>query len=290
MLIIHRLRMLLYLVMVQRCVSVLSGVPDLLAYLLTCASSSGTADSAGPLVWPTPETLNRPQGPAADVRAGAGRGPWSRCCMCTIWGHGASLGCEGVLAGWVGKLIRASNHLLPAGISGAMNAKRTDDLILRAQEGDVQAFEVLYRQHVGRVHALCRRMAPSEADELTQRAFVRAWEALSSFEGRSAFGSWLHRLAVNVILTEKRSAARRTARVIVIDDPSGSHAPRPVEVGMDLERAIAALPERAREVFVLHDIEGYKHREIADAMSISEGTSKGQLHRARKLLREALSA
>lgn len=171
-----------------------------------------------------------------------------------------------------------------------MFARRADDLILRAQEGDVQAFEALYRQHVGRVHALCRRMAPSEADELTQRAFVRAWEALSSFQGRSACGSWLHRLAVNVILTEKRSAARRTARVIVIDEPGGSHAPRSVEAGMDLERAIAALPERAREVFVLLDIEGYKHREIADAMSISEGTSKGQLHRARKLLREALSA
>lgn len=154
----------------------------------------------------------------------------------------------------------------------------------------MQAFEDLYRAHVGRIHALCRRMAPAEADEMTQRAFVRAWEALPSFQGRSAFGSWLHRLAVNVILTEKRSAARRLARVISIDDPGGSRAPRPVAAGMDLERAIAALPDRARQVFVLHDIEGYKHREIADCMNISEGTSKGQLHRARKLLREALTA
>jgi len=170
-----------------------------------------------------------------------------------------------------------------------MNARRPQPLVLRAQRGDTQAFEELYRLHVGRVYALCRRMAPSEADELTQRAFVRAWEALPSFEGRSAFGSWLHRLTVNVVLSAQRSASRRTARVIALDDPGGSARPRPVAAGMDLERAIAGLPERARQVFVLHDVEGYKHREIAQLMRIAEGTSKGQLHRARRLLREALS-
>jgi RNA polymerase sigma-70 factor (ECF subfamily) len=154
----------------------------------------------------------------------------------------------------------------------------------------VEAFEVLYRQHVGRVHALCRRMAPAEADELTQRAFVKAWEGLPSFQQRSAFGTWLHRLAVNVVLTEQRAASRRQARVIAFEHPGGSQPPPPVADRLDLERAIATLPERARQVFVLHDIEGYKHREIAGFMGISDGTSKGQLHRARRLLREALTA
>lgn len=149
---------------------------------------------------------------------------------------------------------------------------------------------MLYRQHVGRVHALCRRMAPAEADELTQRAFVKAWEGLPSFQQRSAFGTWLHRLAVNVVLTEQRAASRRQARVIAFEHPGGSQPPRPVGDRLDLERAIATLPERARQVFVLHDIEGYKHREIAGFMGISDGTSKGQLHRARRLLREALTA
>ena len=170
-----------------------------------------------------------------------------------------------------------------------MNAPTAEPLLIRrAQSGDRSAFERLYRAHVGRIFALCRRMQPGEAEELTQRVFVRAWEKLPAFRGRSAFGTWLHRLAVNVVLTERRSAARREARVVLAEAP----APQPVgplAAGMDLERAIAGLPERARQVFVLHDIEGYRHAEIAALMGTAEGTAKAQLHRARRLLREALS-
>jgi len=167
------------------------------------------------------------------------------------------------------------------------------DLVGRAQAGDEDAFASLYRTHVGRVHALCLRMAGDAhaAADLTQDVFVRAWEALPAFRGDSALGSWLHRLAVNVFLGDRRSASRREKRVMFAAEPglleraqeSGSPA-----LGMDLEQAIAALPERARLVFVLHDVEGYQHGEIAEMAGIATGTSKAQLFRARRLLRRAL--
>jgi RNA polymerase sigma-70 factor (ECF subfamily) len=167
-------------------------------------------------------------------------------------------------------------------------------LVRRAQDGDVSAFEQLYRDNVERVFALCLRMAAdrAKAEELTQDVFVRAWERLGSFEGRSAFSTWLHRMAVNVVLGEKRSAGARNARVMVTDDLEAFDRPRLTSdpgTRMDLERAIAGLPPGARTVFVLHDVEGYKHEEIGRMHGWAVGTCKAQLHRARKLLREALN-
>lgn len=167
------------------------------------------------------------------------------------------------------------------------------DLVERAQDGDLAAFEALYRDHVARVFGLCLRMVAnrSQAEELAQDAFVRAWEKLPTFRGKSAFSTWLHRLTVNVVLGDRRSRSRREDKNVAIDQvgPLPSLAtPRGSEVGIDLERAIAALPERARTVFVLHDVEGYRHSEIAKLAGMAEGTSKAHLHRARQLLREAL--
>jgi RNA polymerase sigma-70 factor (ECF subfamily) len=169
------------------------------------------------------------------------------------------------------------------------------DLVRRAVGGEVEAFEELYRANVGRVYALCLRMTgnPGVAEELTQETFVRAWRKLGSFRGASAFSTWLHRVTVNIVLGHRRSGARRTARIapsgeIPLNDPAAPPA-APAEA-VDLERAIAALPHQARKVFVLHDVEGYRHREIAKLVGIAIGTSKAQLHRARKILRKALSS
>ena len=164
----------------------------------------------------------------------------------------------------------------------------------QAQAGDLGAFEELYRQNVGRVYALCLRMCGDarEAEELTQDAFVRAWEKLASFHGASAFSSWLHRLTVNVVLGSWRAKGRHRERVVAIADAQEAadrgHEPRP-RLALDLESAIAALPAGARTVFVLHDVEGYRHRDIAELTGLAVGTSKTQLHRARRLLRKALA-
>jgi RNA polymerase sigma-70 factor (ECF subfamily) len=166
-----------------------------------------------------------------------------------------------------------------------------------AASGDRQAFERLYRSHVNRVYALCVRMVndrPS-AEELTQDVFVRAWQKVALFRGESAFGTWLHRLAVNVILNARKSEGRQRKRFGTGSDdeddnesyqlaaPAGSPG-----TAIDLEAAIELLPPGARRVFVLHDVEGYKHEEIAEMLGITAGGSKAQLHRARMLLREAL--
>lgn len=168
-----------------------------------------------------------------------------------------------------------------------------NETVRQAQHGDPHAFRALYEAHVGRVYALCLRIAGNvaEAEEHTQDVFVRAWEQLGSFRGDSAFSTWLHRLAVNEVLQGRRSAARRSARVMLAEDGGASQEtgkPQPAPGG-DLGRAIAALPPGARAVFVLHDVEGYQHDEIAQLTGIAAGTSKAQLHRARRLLREALS-
>lgn len=167
------------------------------------------------------------------------------------------------------------------------------DLVALAQRGDQDAFAALYRMHVGRIHALCLRLSGERqaATELTQDVFVRAWEALPGFRGQSALSSWLHRLAVNVFLGLRRRTARRERRVFATAEPALLERPRepaPAGLSLDLEDAIAALPERARLVFVLHDVEGFQHPEIATMAGIAEGTSKAQLFRARRLLREAL--
>ena len=168
------------------------------------------------------------------------------------------------------------------------------NLVRRAQAGDRAAFDTLYTLHVDRVYAVCLRMSASraEAERLTQDVFVRTWHRLHTFRGESAFGSWLYRLAVNAVLQDSRSNRRREAHVAVMPDPelfgdsrsSSSHD----DERMDLERAIATLPAGARQVLVLHDIEGYKHEEIARMTGTAVGSVKAQLHRARRLLRERL--
>jgi RNA polymerase sigma-70 factor (ECF subfamily) len=167
------------------------------------------------------------------------------------------------------------------------------DLIRRAQDRDVHAFEELYRRHVPRIHAVCLRLTACalRAEELTQAAFVQAWQKLPRFRGESAFGSWLHRLAVNGVLMDYRTTRRRETRVIGTADPAALERPSqppPAGIRLDLEQAIAALPPQARAVFVLHDVEGYTHEEIAGFMELQIGTTKAQLHRARQLLQEAL--
>ena len=166
-------------------------------------------------------------------------------------------------------------------------------LVHRAQNGDQAAFEQLYREHVGRVYAICLRIVANapRAQELTQDAFVRAWRMIGTFRGESAFSSWLYRLTVNVVWGDLRAKRRRTARVMITDDLTPYDKTENMSMpgtAVDLENAIAALPPQARTIFVLHDVEGYRHEEIAELMGLSEGTSKSQLHRARKLLRETL--
>ena len=170
-------------------------------------------------------------------------------------------------------------------------------LVALAARGDVKAFEQLYARSSGRVFAICLRMTGDgqRARELTHDAFVRAWERLSTFRGEAAFETWMHRLAVNVVLTATRGDRRRAARMVESDDEGTesraafSQPPVDVETRLDLERAIAALPPRAREVFVLHDVEGYRHEEIADRLELQPSSVRAQLHRARQLLMRMLS-
>lgn len=166
--------------------------------------------------------------------------------------------------------------------------------VAQAQAGDADAFEKLYRANVGRVYAVCLRMTADRtlAEDLTQESFVRAWNKLGSFRGASAFSTWLHRLAVNVVLSDLRARRRHTDRITVTDDLTRFERPardaRP-HARADLEKAIAGLPEGARNVFILHDVKGYQHNEIAEMLGLAAGTSKAQLHRARRLLREVLA-
>jgi RNA polymerase sigma-70 factor (ECF subfamily) len=169
-------------------------------------------------------------------------------------------------------------------------------LVRRAASGDAQAFERLYRKHVGRVHGAVWRLCgrnQARAEELTQDAFVRAWRKLADFRHESAFGTWLYRLAVNVALMDLRSrGGHEDLEEPILDrefqEPAGSD--RRAELGMDLERLVAGLPPRARAVLVLHDVEGWKHEEIAAELGMAVGSSKAQLHRARGLLRARLEA
>jgi RNA polymerase sigma-70 factor (ECF subfamily) len=167
----------------------------------------------------------------------------------------------------------------------------TRDDVARAAGGDVAAFERLYRGHVARVHSLARRMAgPAQADELTQDVFVRTWQKLGTFRGDAAFSTWLHRLAVNVIIERFRTLGAERLRLADGDAALAMMPGQPVRHAdrLSLEAALEQLPPGAKRVFVLHDVEGYKHTEIADLLEISVGTSKAQLHRARMLMRKRL--
>src|SRR6266513_3976356 len=172
----------------------------------------------------------------------------------------------------------------------ALGDAETADAALAAS-GDGRAFERLYRAHVARVHSLVRRMiGPDHADDIAQDVFVRAWTKLPTFRGEAAFGTWLHRLAVNVILARRTTLSTERGRyhdsADILDGVSGR--PAAPELSMDFEEAIGRLPDGARQVFVLHDIEGYRHEEIADMLGIVAGTSKSQLHHARMALRKHL--
>jgi RNA polymerase sigma-70 factor (ECF subfamily) len=165
-------------------------------------------------------------------------------------------------------------------------------LVRRSLDGDMGAFEELYRGHVGRVHGAILRLVGMDrgrAEDLTQDAFVRAWQKLSSFRHESAFSTWLYRLGVNTALMDLRG--RRDAKETDIEDlelAAGGDVPFCAGERGDLERAVSALPPRARAVLVLHDVEGWKHEEIATELGMAVGSSKAQLHRARGLLRNAL--
>jgi RNA polymerase sigma-70 factor (ECF subfamily) len=171
------------------------------------------------------------------------------------------------------------------------------ELVALAQRGDHAAFESLYRTHAGRVHALCLRMTGNAAlaEDCVQEAFVQAWRKLSSFQGASAFGTWLYRIAVNEVLGMQRRDRRRVTHLQVVGEEERteelkySHA-LGVEAGeeMDVEQAVHALPEGARNVFVMVGLHGYSHEEAASALGVAVGTCKAQLHRARQLLAKRL--
>ncbi|MFN3703096.1 RNA polymerase sigma factor [Thermomonas sp.] len=175
--------------------------------------------------------------------------------------------------------------------AAAFDAGEDVALARRAARADVQAFEQLYRRHHRRVHGVIVRLvgqAGARAEDLTQEAFVRAWQALPGFRFESAVSTWLHRLAVNTALMELR--AQRSRPGLDGDEEALAAAATPdtagqALLGRDLERAVATLPPRARAVLVLHDVEGWKHEEIAEELGMAVGSSKAQLHRARGLLR-----
>ena len=168
------------------------------------------------------------------------------------------------------------------------------DRIALARQGDVAAFEGLYREHVGRVYGLCLRMTgePQAAEDLTQDTFVSAWRSLPGYEGRSSLSTWLHRIAVNAVLAKRRSPVGRNE--VSLTDDSGEQMDFAAEPGMDeatpidVERAIEALPAGARDIVVLHGIYGYSHEEAAAMLGVAVGTCKAQLHRARHLMRSSM--
>ncbi|WP_374379723.1 RNA polymerase sigma factor [Thermomonas sp.] len=178
----------------------------------------------------------------------------------------------------------------------APSAEACEDaaLVRRAAAADIAAFEQLYRRHHARMHGVIARLvgqAGARAEDLVQEAFVRAWQALPAFRFESAVSTWLHRLAVNTALMELRSRRGRPG----MDDDEDALESLPTAdtagnamLGRDLERAVASLPRRARAVLVLHDVEGWKHEEIAAELGMAVGSSKAQLHRARHLLRERI--
>ena len=179
------------------------------------------------------------------------------------------------------------------GMVSIENQATTDEagLIERAKRSDSQAFEALYRMHIGQVYGLCLRMTGnvSEAEDCAQDAFIQAWNKLDRFRGDSAFSTWLHRIAVNAVLGRMRKSKREHDRIQVAAEES----PVPASIGdsgslRDLSDAVDKLPEGARHVFVLYAVYGYTHEEAGKMLGIAVGTSKAQLHRARRLLVQQL--
>jgi RNA polymerase sigma-70 factor (ECF subfamily) len=185
----------------------------------------------------------------------------------------------------------------PAGAPDAPGGAADRALLARCRAGDLTAFDAIYRQHAGRLYNVVARMVgrQGEAEDLLQEVFLTAFRKLESFRGDSALGTWLYRLATNVCLDYLRSRAGRTQQVTdpfddqpIPDARTRGLADRAVS-RVDLERALEQLPDGCRAAFVLHDIEGLEHREVAEALGIAEGTSKSQVHKARLRLRTLLA-
>ena len=165
------------------------------------------------------------------------------------------------------------------------------DEVALAVAGDTAAFERLYHRHLNRVHGLARWLVgPDEAEDAVQDVFIRVWEKLSQFEGRSAFGTWLHRLAVSVMLRRRETKGIRDKRHVAGEESYQAVATAPMtpDLRVAIEAAVGRLPDGAREVFVLHDMEGYRHEEIGEMLGVTSGTSRSQLHRARMILKDFL--
>ena len=176
-------------------------------------------------------------------------------------------------------------------------AARAEDMALveRCRRGDLAAFEELYRAHAGKLFSVACRMVgnPADAEDLLQEIFLSAHRKLDGFRGDSALGTWLYRLATNHCLDHLRSRAARMNQVTdTLDDEPGQAAGRSLAeqtvTKMDLERALARLPEGCRAAFALHDVQGLEHREVAEVLGVAEGTSKSQVHKARQRLRALL--
>src|SRR5215216_2894351 len=183
---------------------------------------------------------------------------------------------------------------LRSGFTSAVSRRAVPAARLAVEESRAAVLERLYREHADRIYGLCLRMSGDRvrATELSQDVFVRAWEQLDRLRPDSDAGAWLWRLATNTVLNEMRSDRRRLARVAPVAEPgllerAELGTPLPVR-RLSLDAAMARLPERAREVFVLHDVEGFAGAEIAELLGVAEGTVRAHLHRARTLMREAL--
>jgi len=191
-------------------------------------------------------------------------------------------------------VVAAPRKMMPSGMPES-------EAIERAKSGDGQCFEALYTMHKRRVYSLCLRMTgnTAEAEDLTQEAFLQLYRKIATFRGESAFSTWLHRLAVNVVLMHLRKKGLPEVSLQETLEPAEEDGPKKdfgsqdqVLAGsidrVNLERAIESLPPGYRIIFVLHDIEGYEHNEIAEMMGCSIGNSKSQLHKARMKLRDLL--
>jgi len=197
--------------------------------------------------------------------------------------------------------MRTSKMTVLPAVRGAASAGRQDELALigRCREGDLGAFEELYRTHAGRLYSVALRLVgnPADAEDLLQEIFLAAHRKLDTFRGESSLGTWLYRLATNLCLDHLRSRTGRSRHVTdSIDDEPGlfdvatSSLAEQTVTRMDLERALARLPEGCRSAFVLHDVEGLEHREVAEILGVAEGTSKSQVHKARLKLRKMLGS
>jgi RNA polymerase sigma-70 factor (ECF subfamily) len=192
-------------------------------------------------------------------------------------------------------VLPSSTGVIDGGVVALAADTTFDELrwVRRAQQADSSAFEKLYRANVDRVYGLCLRMTGnrSEAEDCTQDAFIQAWNSLDKFRGDSAFGTWMHRVAVNVVLGRMRKSRREQDRIRAVSEVAPVRQTIADDGELrDLEGAINELPSGARHVFVLHAVYGYSHGETGDMLGIAEGTSKAQLNRARRLLKQQLEA